>query len=90
MPILFARYRVDDIEAWKPIFEANESNRREFGLTVKAIYRDATYINGVIVVYEATDLDRAHDFYHSDAQRERMATSGLKRAPEFWMGVELE
>ncbi len=90
MPVLFARYRVGDIAAWRPIFEANAENRREHGLSVKAIYRDDTYIDGVIVVYDAQDLDLAHDFYHSDAQRERMAKSGLKRAPEFWMGLEFD
>ena len=90
MPMLFARYRVDDFEAWKRAFEANEPNRREHGLTVVALYRDATYVGGLIAVYEAEDLDRAHDFYHSDSQRERMAASGLKRPPEFWMATELE
>jgi hypothetical protein len=90
MPVLFARYRVDDLAAWRKAFDGNAESRRDHGLTVKAVYRDATYINGVIVVYEAADLDRAHDFYHSDDQRERMAASGLKRAPEFWMGVTLE
>jgi hypothetical protein len=90
MPVLFARYRVDDLPAWRKAFEANAEARRAHGLTAKAVYRDATYSNGVIVVYEADDLERAHDFYHSDDQRERMATSGIKRAPEFWTGVELE
>jgi len=90
MPVLFARYRVDDLAAWRPAFEANAENRREHGLTVRAVYRDATYIGGVIVIYEAEDLERAHDFYHSDAQRARMATSGMGRPPEFWMGTEIE
>ena len=89
MPVLFARYRVGAFDAWRPAFEANEPNRREHGLTVRSIYRDATYADGVIVIYEADDLELAHDFYHSDAQRARMAVSGLKRAPEFWMGIEL-
>ena len=90
MPMLFARYRVGDIAAWRPAFAANEPSRREHGLTVKAVYRDAMYVDGVIVVYEAEDLERAHDFYHSDTQRDRMAASGLKRAPEFWMGLDLD
>ena len=74
MPVLFARYRVDDLAAWRKAFDGNAESRRDHGLTVKAVYRDATYINGVIVVYEAEDLDRAHDFYHSDDQRERKYT----------------
>jgi hypothetical protein len=90
MPVLFARYRVDDLAAWKTAFEANAANRRDYGLTARAVYRDATYSNGVIVIYDAEDLERAHDFYHSDAQRERMAASGMKRAPEFWMGTDLD
>lgn len=89
MPMLFARYRVADLPAWKAAFEANEENRREHGLSVKAVYLDATYANGVIVVYEAKDVELAHDFYHSDAQRERMAKSGgLHRPPEFWTATD--
>jgi hypothetical protein len=89
MPKLFARYRVGDLAAWKPAFEGNAANRSEHGLTVDAVYQDAVYANGVIVVYEAEDLERAYDFYHSDAQRERMAKSGVRTPPEFWMGKEL-
>lgn len=88
MPMLFARYRVGDIPSWRIAFEGNAEVRRQHGLSVRGIYRDATYANGVIVVYEAENLDRAHDFYHSDEQRARMRESGLARPPEFWMANE--
>lgn len=88
MPVLFARFRVVDLERWKEAFHENEANRQEYGLTVKTVHLDATYVNGVVIVYEAKDLERGQDFFFSDAQRERMKFLGLERPAEIWMANE--
>jgi hypothetical protein len=88
MPVLFARFRVVDLERWKAAFHANETNRREHGLTVRAVYHDATYANGVVIVYDAEDLERGQDFFHSDAQRERMKLTSLQQPAELWMASD--
>ncbi len=88
MPVLFARFRVVDLERWKAAFHENEMNRREHGLTVRAVYHDATYVNGIVILYEAEDLERGQDFFHSDTQRERMKFLGLERPAELWMATE--
>ncbi len=88
MPVLFARFRVVDLERWKAAFHENEANRREHGLTVRAVYHDATYLNGIVILYEAEDLERGQDFFQSDAQRERMRFLGLERPAELWMATE--
>ena len=90
MPVLFARFRVVDIERWKAAFHENEENRREHGLTVKAVYHDATYANGIVIVYQAEDLERGQDFFNSDAQRERMKRTQLERPAELWMASEFD
>ena len=63
MPMLFARFQVVDVERWKARFHENEGNRRAHGLTVRAVYRDATYLRGVVIVYEAEDLERGQEFF---------------------------
>ena len=88
MPVLFARFRVVDIERWKAAFHENEQNRREHGLTVRAVYHDATYANGIVIVYDAESLELGQDFFQSDAQRERMSFLGLERPAELWMATE--
>ena len=88
MPVLFARFRVVDIERWKAAFHENEQNRREHGLTVRAVYHDATYANGIVIVYDAESLEQGQDFFQSDAQRERMSFLGLERPAELWMATE--
>jgi hypothetical protein len=88
MPVLFARFRVIDLERWKAAFHENEANRLQHGLRVRAVYHDATYANGVILVYDAEDLERGHDFFHSDSQRERMLFLGLERPAELWTATE--
>ena len=88
MPVLFARFQVVDLERWKARFHENEANRREHGLTVRAVYHDATYVRGVVIVYDAADLERGQAFFQSDAQRERMRFLGLERPAELWMATE--
>jgi hypothetical protein len=89
LPIVFARIRVADVDSWKVAFLASEDVRRGFGLTTRAIYRDALYDRGLIVVLDAVTLDAAQDFFSSDEQRQRMARSGLERPAELWMGEPL-
>jgi hypothetical protein len=87
MAVIFARIQVADIGRWHAAFLEADPIRREQGISVRAIYRDATYHNGLIVVLDAEDLDRAQEFYNSDEQRQRMARSGIERPAEFWMGT---
>ena len=88
MPVLFARFQVVDLERWKAAFQQNETNRREHGLTVRAVYHDAFYAKGIVIVYDAEDLERGQAFFQSDAQRERMKFLGLERPAELWMATE--
>ncbi len=84
MPFIFGRLRVSDLPRWQDEFIAADPVRREYGLTVHAVYRDAVYHDGLIVVMQAEDLERAHDFYSSDTQRQRMSASGIERPAEMW------
>jgi hypothetical protein len=84
--VIFARIRVSDIDRWHAAFLEADPIRREQGISVHAIYRDATYHNGLIVMLDVEDLDRAQEFYNSDEQRQRMARSGIERPAELWMG----
>ena len=87
MPIVFARIRVSDFEVWKTAFLASEDIRRGFGLTTHAVYQDATYERGVIVVLDAESIEKAEDYFTSGEQRQRMARSGIERPAELWMGT---
>jgi hypothetical protein len=86
MPIVFARIRVADVERWKESFRESEGIRGTFGLSTRAVYSDATYERGIIVVLEAESLEQAQDYFTSDEQRQRMARSGIERPAELWMG----
>lgn len=90
MPFIFGRLRVSDLARWQDEFIAADAMRREYGLTLHAVYRDAVYHDGLIVVMHAEDLERAHDFYSSDQQRQRMTRSGIERPAEMWTANEFD
>ncbi len=89
MPVVFARIRVGDFDRWKTAFDSHEPYRREQGITLKAIYRDASYWNGILVILEAEDVEKAQTYYSSDEQRQRMSQSGLERPAELWIGSDV-
>lgn len=90
MAVVFARIRVSDIEKWKMAFAEGELSRREAGVTFRAMYRDAGYWNGILLVLDCEDVERAQAYYASDEQRQRIARSGLETPAEMWMGKDLE
>lgn len=90
MAVIFARIQVSDLKRWHAAFLEADPIRRQHGVSVRAIYRDAFYDNGLIVVLNAEDLERAQAFYSSDEQRQRMARSGVERPAEMWMGTDFE
>jgi hypothetical protein len=90
MAVIYARIRVADVERWHAAFLEAAPIRREHGITTRAIYKDSTYHDGLIVVLNAEDLETAEEFYHSDEQLRRMARSGIERPAEMWMGTPLE
>ena len=89
MPVLFARIRVADFTAWKADFDLAEPLRREQGIVFRAMYQDAIYANGILLLFDTDDVERAWGYYHSDSQRQRMARSGLERPAEMWIGTDL-
>lgn len=90
MGTIFARIRVRDFGLWRQAFDDAEPTRKAQGISVRAIYQDAIYFDGLIVVLDAVDIEAAQAFYNSDGQRQRMARSGLESPAEMWFAGDLK
>jgi quinol monooxygenase YgiN len=80
---LLIRHTVADYAKWRPVFDANESNRRAGGATgVQSVYRDLTNPNEITVVLEWDNAESAQKFTSNPALAEAMKTGGVISAPE--------
>jgi hypothetical protein len=77
------RHTVADYAKWRPVFDADESNRRANGATgVQQVYRDLDNPNYITSVLEWDKRENVEKFMHNPALAEAMKTGGVTGAPE--------
>lgn len=83
-------FEVDDYEKWKRIAENGAGDRRMGGSREAFVYRDEANHNELVVTYNWDDLPSARKFFESDAFKEQMQSSGVKRKPEIHYIEEMD
>ncbi len=81
---VLVRHKVRDFSEWKRGYDAHLSRRVEAGLSEKHVLRGAQDANEVVVLLEATDLDRAKRFAESADLRETMLKAGVLDKPDVY------
>lgn len=62
MSQLISHYFVTDFATWKTAFDADDESRRNAGLTVLQIWKDADSTEHAFVLCEVNDRTRAEDW----------------------------
>lgn len=65
MATMFVRQPIPNYEQWKAVFDTMEPARKEYGLTVKGIYRLVDDPNVIFLVLDCENLERAKAFAKS-------------------------
>jgi hypothetical protein len=84
-PMIYVSIRntVADYAKWRPIFDADEPNRRAQGASgVQHIFRDQANPNDVTGLLEWNNVENAQKFLHDPALAETMKGGGVTNAPE--------
>lgn len=80
------RYRVADFDAWKAVFDENESQRSASGLLGHHINREEGDPNNLSVYFAVGDKDAFQEYADSDDVKALMQKAGVVSPPEFmWM-----
>ena len=83
MIFITTRHTVTDYAKWRPIFDADASNRRAGGATgVQTVYRDLANPNDITLLFEWDNAENAQKFFRSPALVETMKTAGVTSVPE--------
>jgi len=73
---------------WKPLFDADEENRKGAGLSTIGVYRQAGEENNVLVVLEG-DAEPMKNMLASPELGEKMKEAGVLGLPEVFAGEKL-
>jgi hypothetical protein len=75
-------HEVKDYDAWKVVFDADDSNRREFGLSDRALLRGVDNPNMVYIVFAFENEEKARAMVSSEELKNKMAEAGVIGAPD--------
>lgn len=83
MPYIVIRHRVRNFETWKAVYDDHASVRAAAGSIGARLFRDVDSPDEVVVLIEASDLDKFRTFIDSDDLRETMQRAGVIGPPDF-------
>lgn len=82
MAYLLARASVDDFDAWRTAFDANDDYRTEHGQRGYQVLQPRDAPDDVVVLFEWADDRSPTEFFDSPGMRERMREAGVQGRPE--------
>ena len=82
MTYLLIRHKVKDFVAWKAAYDRHADARRSAGLAESHLMRSIDDPNEVVILFTATDVDKAKAFTISDELRSAMHGAGVVGKPD--------
>jgi hypothetical protein len=76
--------KVADYAKFRPVFDADETNRQAAGLTNPRVYQSMDNPNELVLVFDMADVKKAKDFTSSKTLKAAMKKAGVKGKPDFW------
>jgi hypothetical protein len=74
-------FKVKDYDAWKKVFDGDQQDRMNAGMTTRAINVDIDDPNMVSLVMVITDMKKTEDFMHTKELKHRMDSAGVVGGP---------
>ena len=78
---LVVQHPVKSYEEWQPAFDAHESVRKQYGLTVLSVGRGLENSDMIFILMAAEDLKKAKEFTQSPNLKEIMQKAGVMATP---------
>lgn len=88
--IVHVHHKVQDYDAWKPLFEEHRKVREQHGATGHRLYTIAGNPNDIVIVNEFATAEGAQAFASDPGLHEIMGRAGVVGAPEVMFLEESE
>jgi hypothetical protein len=79
---MIIHHRVQNYEAWRPVYDAHEPARAAAGLTNGGVYRSAEDPDDIVILFDMADRKKAEAFATSEDLKTAMQHSGVKGRPD--------
>jgi len=76
------RFKVQDFNSWKPVFDDNKLTRKAAGLKDVLMWRNIDDQNEIVLLFEVSDIAKAKEFSTSADLKEKMQASGVLGRPD--------
>lgn len=82
MSYVLVRITVEDYAKWKPVFDKVSHLRKNSGSQGGQLLRKADDPHQVTILFEWPNLDKARQYFQSDALRQAMQRAGVQGRPD--------
>ena len=80
--MMMIHHRVADYAKWRPVYDADQSNREAAGLTNCRVHQSMSNANDVVIACDMADMNKAEAFASSTTMRDTMKKAGVMGKPE--------
>lgn len=77
MSTVFVTHHVKDFAVWKPIFDHDETVRKEHGMRLLSLYRGEQDPNEISLLFDVDDLHELEGMMDSDDMKTKMIEAGV-------------
>jgi hypothetical protein len=82
MTMMIIHHRVQNYEAWRPVYDAHETARNSAGLTNGRVFRSTDDPDDLVVLFDMADRKKAEAFAASEDLKTAMQRSGVQGRPD--------
>jgi hypothetical protein len=79
---MIIRHKVADFDKWKPEFDDHRPFREASGLRDLYLWRNADDPKEIILLVEASDIEKAREFAASSDLEDKMQSAGVQGVPD--------
>jgi heme-degrading monooxygenase HmoA len=85
MAAMLGRFKVQDYDKWRQVFESKAELRKGAGCTGTHIFINADDKNDITVNFQWDTAENAKAFFSSDAARQAIQDAGVIGMPDVWI-----
>ena len=79
---MYVRHQVADFKKWKPVYDAHDSVRKQFGCKKSEVFTNTQNPNEVLVTLDWDNKEQAIKFGQSPSLKEAEERGGVTSVPE--------
>jgi hypothetical protein len=84
MIYVLVRHKVADFSKWREVYDSDAPSRQKSGLKELHVFRNMSNPNEVVLLFSATDLQKAQAFGNSPGLAEKMQAAGVVDKPDMF------